>query len=215
LEHYDDAAARPDTQDRAAGRRRAEPTAAPGRPDAHRAGRDVIGVLLAQPAAASQAAPVAVATPVRRRRTAPPVGESTTVRFAPKRGARRVMGAVILLVLGATGGAAYLAYDEPTTLTVGVAATLGVLLLVIWGIRAGTPLTRMVVTGGQLEVKQGGLHLKFDLTSRYTPIEVQGIPGRRSWRVLFGRGMMRPFIVDSSIVDAKAFMEVLLRYRPE
>ena len=89
------------------------------------------------------------------------------------------------------------------------------LLLVTWAIRAGTPLTRMAVKGGQLEIRQGGLHLKFDLSSHYTPIEVQGTPGQRDWRVLFGRGTMRPFVVDSSIVDANDFMEVLSRYRPQ
>jgi hypothetical protein len=144
-----------------------------------------------------------------------PTGGSTSVRFPPKRGARRFMATVLLIVLVATGGAAYLAYDDPTTLSVGVAATLGVLLLVVWAIRAGTPLTRMAVKGGQLEVRQGGLHLKFDLASRYTPIEVQGVPGRRGWRVLFGRGTMAPFVVDASIVDPKTFMEVLSSYRPE
>ena len=125
------------------------------------------------------------------------------------------MGAVLLLVLVATAGSGYLAYDAPTTFSIGLTATLAVLLLVTWAVRAGTPLTRMVVRGGQLEVRSGGLHQRFDLSSRYTPIEVQGVPGRRGWRVLFGRGSMPPFIVDSSIVDPHDFMEVLRAYRPE
>ncbi|MDQ4052012.1 MAG: hypothetical protein M3237_04845 [Actinomycetota bacterium] len=216
---------------------------APGRPDAHQASRDVIGALMADPPAASPAVeagpepapdapegptkpapppeptprptPEPAAAPARRPYAAPEPGVSTAVRFPPKQGARRLMGAVVLIVLVATGGAAYLAYDDPTILTIGATASLGVLLLVVWAIRAGTPLTRMVVKGGQLEVRQGGLHLKFDLTSHYTPIRAQGTPGRRGWRVLFGRGTLPPFVVDSSMVDPRTFMEVLDSYRPE
>ncbi len=137
------------------------------------------------------------------------------MRFPPKQGVRRLMGAVLLLVLLATAGAGYLAYDRPGPVSTGMAATLAVLLLVTWAVRAGTPLTVMTVEGGQLEILQGGLHLKFDLSSHYTPIDVQGTPGQRGWRVLFGRGAMPPFVVDASIVDANEFMALLRRYRPE
>lgn len=155
------------------------------------------------------------ATIARRPRVATPVGESTTVTFAPKVGARRLTGMVLLSALVAAGWAGYRAYGDPSTLSVGVTVTLGALVLVVWAIRAASPLTLMAVRGGLLEVRRGGLHLKFDLSSHYTPIEVQGTPGRRGWRVLFGRGTMPAFIVDSSVVDAEAFMEVLRRYRPE
>ena len=299
MEGYDDATARPGTPEHSPGRRRAEPAAptepvspalerkaeALSRPDAHRAGRDVLGVLRApspaatppetpappapattstppapseprrakpdrvkpargrpargrparvkpgrakparvkraprppaEPAVVEQPPPAqAAAPPARPQRTAPAVGVSTTVRFPPKRGARRLMGAVVLIVLVGAAGAGYLAYDDPSTLSIGIAGTLAVLLLVTWAVRTGTPLTRMAVKGGQLDVRSGGLHLKFDLTSHYTPIEVRGTPGRRGWRVLFGRGTTQPFVVDSSIVDPKEFMEVLRRYRPE
>jgi hypothetical protein len=143
------------------------------------------------------------------------VGVSTTVRFPPKRGARRLLDMVVLLTLVGTAIAGYLAYDDPTTLSLGLTGTLGALLLVTWAVRVGAPLTRMAVKGGQLEVRSGGQLLKFDLSSHYTPIEVRGTPGRRGWRVLFGRGTTEPFVVDSSIVDPKAFMEVLRSYRPE
>jgi hypothetical protein len=214
------------------GRRRAAPSA---RPDAHRAGLDVVGALMDEPTPAAPKvddaetavqpavappppAPPAEPTPpapeVKRPRAAQPTGVSTEVRFPPKRGSRQLMDAVVLLVLVATALAAYVAYDDPNTFTIGAAATTGVLLLVVWAIRAGTPITYMTVKGGQLEVKQGGLHLKFDLTSHYAPIQVQGTPGRRGWRVLFGRGTMRPFVVDSSMVDPRTFTEVLESYRP-
>ena len=136
------------------------------------------------------------------------------MRFPPKKGARRLMGTVLVLVLPRDRRRRLPRLRQPGPVTIGIAATLGVLLLVTWAVRAGTPLTRMAVKGGQLEVRQGGLHLKFDLSSHYTPIEVQGTPGQRDWRVLFGRGTMRPFVVDSSIVDPNDFMDVLWRYRP-
>lgn len=217
MEIYDDASARPDTRER-------------GRPDSRQAEQDILGILRAAPVAA--AAPAAPAAPVASppasapARILPPVtkdepdepgeptGRSTTVEFKPKKGPRLVMGTVLVLVLLATAGAGYLAYERPSPVTIGIAATLVVLLLVVWAVRAGTPLTRMAVKGGLLDIKQGGLHVKFDLSSHYTPIEVQGTPGQRDWRVLFGRGTLPAFVVDSTMVDPHHFMDVLARYRP-
>jgi hypothetical protein len=54
----------------------------------------------------------------------------------------------------------------------------------------------------------------FDLTSSFTPIDVQGKPGRHGWRVIFHHADMTPFVVDSSMVDAHEFMRVLYYYRP-
>lgn len=205
------------------------------RPDGRQAGEDILGILRSSPTA-TRPAPVAAAPPVaalptplpaaqrpgpspeptreQPRRMAAPTGESTTVAFPPKKGARRVMGTVLAIVLLATVGAGLRAYFEPTAVSFGIAGTLGVLLLVIWALRAASPLTLMSVKGGQLEIRQGGLHVKFDLSSHYTPIEVQGTPDRRDWRVLFGRGTLPPFVVDASMVDAEAFMDVLERYQP-
>jgi hypothetical protein len=231
LTTYDDATTRPEPSGQPEGRRRA----APPRPDGHQAGEDILGILRSSPTA-TRPAPVVAAPPVARptfdptpelpepapvqkerlpERMAEATGESTTVDFTPKKGARRVMSTALALVLIAAVGAGLRAYNEPTALTIGIAATLGVLLLVIWGVRAASPLTLMTVKGGQLEVKQGGLHLKFDLSSHYTPIEVQGAPGRRDWRVLFGRGTLPPFVVDATMVDAAAFMDVVERYHPQ
>ena len=88
------------------------------------------------------------------------------------------------------------------------------LLLVIWAIRAGSPLTLMTVKGGLLDVRQGGLHLKFDLASPYTPVEVEGTPGQRGWKVLIERhaaaaGHRREHGRPG------AFTDVLRRFRPE
>jgi hypothetical protein len=190
------------------------------RPHAHRAGWDVVGALrdLAEPAPPADepsSEPVSPRAPPRHAAPAVETGVSTNVVFKPKVRAREILGTGLLASFLATLVAAYLAYDDPTNQTVGIAATLGVLTLVIWAARATSPITTMSVIAGQLKVRIRGQRHVFDLTSHYTPIEVQGNAGRRGWRVLFGRGTMPPFVVDSSIVDARHFMEVLRRYRPD
>ena len=44
---------------------------------------------------------------------------------------------------------------------------------------------------------------------------VIGTAGKRSWKVLFLRRGMSPFVLDSSMVDPAEFMTVLRRHRPE
>ena len=111
--------------------------------------------------------------------------------------------------------AAYAVYRDPNTLTVGLAAVLLVLTLTLWAIRASSPVIRLAVRSGQLEVTDAGGRSVFDLSGGFTPTEVVGAPGDRSWRVLFLRRGMEPFVVDSSMVDPHEFMETLRRYRPE
>jgi hypothetical protein len=145
----------------------------------------------------------------------PPPGPSTNVDFTPRTGARRLVGLVLLVALSAAAAAAYAVYRSRTTLTIGLAITLGVLVLIIWAVRAGSPAARLSVRAGQLEVLQGGGRFVFDLSGGYTPIEVVGRPGDRNWKVLFLRRNMDPFVIDSSMVDPHEFMEVLRRYQPE
>ncbi|MEJ7833614.1 MAG: hypothetical protein WKF79_11920 [Nocardioides sp.] len=141
--------------------------------------------------------------------------ESTNVDFAPRPGSRRLTGLLLLAALGATGAAAYYAYEDPNTLTVGVSGTLAVLSLVLWAIRAGSATPQLSVRRGQLEIQAGGKRAVFDLTSQFTPVEVVGRPGQRGWKVVLDRPSQAPFVVDSSMVDPREFMEVLGRYRPE
>lgn len=199
--------------EQAPGRRRADTSE---RPDGQRAGRDILGVLQPEeiPESGVWVEPPAPA-PVHEPRMAAPVGASTSVDFPPKRGPRRLLGAAFLMSLAATGLAAYAVSVNSNKLTISIAATMGVLVLLTWAIRAGTPITHLSVQGGQLDIRCGGRHLKFDLSSRYTAIEVHGTPGRPGWSVVFGPESAEPFVVDSSIVDATMFMEVLRRYRPE
>ena len=57
------------------------------------------------------------------------------VEFAPRTAARRIVGLLVLVGLAATGAAGYLAWQERTFGTIGIAATLGVLTAVIWAVR--------------------------------------------------------------------------------
>lgn len=142
-------------------------------------------------------------------------GASTNVEFAPRNGTRRLVGLLLLVALAATAFAGYAANRAPSTLNLGLAATLGVLTLVIWAVRAGSSIAHLSVKRGQLEILRGGGRNVFDLSSRYTPIEVVGHPGERGWKVLFLRRSMSPFVIDSSMVDPVEFMTVLRTYRPE
>jgi hypothetical protein len=145
----------------------------------------------------------------------PPPGPSTNVDFAPRTRASRVVGMLLLIALVGAAVAAYAVYRNRTTLTIGLAATLGLLVMIIWAVRAGSPPPRLSVHAGQLEVIQAGGRFVFDLSGTYTPIEVVGRPGDRGWKVLFLRRNMDPFVIDSSMVDPHEFMKVLRRFRPE
>lgn len=195
--------------------------AAPGPPaptartyDAAAAGREVVEALGIP--ARPEHPPAVAPTPARRRTTvAPAPGRSTDVVFPPRRFVQRLLG-VLLLVLVPTGiGLGYLAYDQPTTLRVGVAATLGVLVLVLYGLRVSATPAHLAVRGGQLEVVRGQHRDVFDLTSRFTRLEVVGRPGRPGWKVLMARFGRDPLVIDASMVDPAAFMEALERHRPQ
>ena len=164
-----------------------------------------------------------VAAPPPRPRTPEPArppgpaspGARADLDFPPRRGTRRVLALAVLLMLVATAGAAWQVREEADPESVTLLACLAALTLFAWAVRAGSAQTRLSVRGGQLEVRTGGRRTTFDLSSAHTPIEVIGRPGRRGWKVVFGRGSMRPFTVDAGLVDPHAFMRVLRQYRPE
>ncbi|MGZ4466569.1 MAG: hypothetical protein ACXVW0_14505, partial [Nocardioides sp.] len=87
--------------------------------------------------------------------------------------------------------------------------------LVVWAVRASTAPAHVTVRGGQVEIVRAGSRHRFDLASHYTPVDVIGAPGDRSWKVLFHRRSMTPFVVDASMVDPVEFTRLLRRYRPE
>lgn len=191
--------------------------------DSVTASREVVGVLASEePPAPEQPrdprqADAAASRSSRRpqvRGAAPEVGPSLNVEFPPKLGARRVISALLLLGLVATSATAYLAYDDPRPLTLGGAGTLLVVTLALYGVRASSSPTQLAIRSGQLEVTRGKSVERFDLTSRFTRIEVVGRPGRPGWKVLLGRFGKSPLVITSSVVDAKSFTAELARYQP-
>lgn len=144
----------------------------------------------------------------------PEVGPSLNVEFPPKTGARKVIGLLLLISFAATCGAAYVAYNDQRTLTLGAAGTLLVVTLVLYAVRAASSPTLIAIRSGQLVVTRGKVVEKFDLTSRFTRIEVVGKAGRPGWKVLCGRFGRDPLVINSSMVDPKDFSVELERYRP-
>lgn len=186
-----------------------------GSADQTAAGREVVEALgipaPPRPAPAPEPAP-APAPSTAAGRVEP--GRSTDVEFAPRVLVRRLLGLLLLLLLATTAVAAYLAYDDPTTSTVGVAGTLLVLTLLVHAIRVSANPAHLSIRSGQLEVVRGNRRDAFDLTSRFTRIEVVGRPGRPGWKVLMARFGRDPLVIDSSMVDPVRFTEALERHRP-
>jgi hypothetical protein len=148
--------------------------------------------------------------PVTGRRVVDPSVYS--VEFKPRAGSRRFLGLMLLVSMGATAYGAYLAYEERTTTTYGIAATLGALTVVFWASWASTSVAHLHVPGGVLEARRAGRTERFDLTSHYTIIRVQGSPRSSRWKVLIERPANTPFVIDRTMVDPKAFMRVLHAY---
>ncbi|WP_148611922.1 hypothetical protein [Nocardioides rubriscoriae] len=207
--------------------------------DQTEAGREVVEALLAAPEPVSAAAPepnpdarpdptpdpgparkpVPAATALRRdrRRDTRPdsaAGRSTDVVFPPRVVLRRVLGLLLLVLLAATILLGYLAYRDRTTLSIGLAGTLVVATLATYGVRVGATPTYLAIRSGQLEVVRGQQREVFDLTSRFTRMEVVGKPGRRGWKVLMARFGRDPLVIDSSMVDPASFTAALERHRP-
>ena len=86
------------------------------------------------------------------------------------------------------------------------------LILVLWAVWASSPVSHLHVHGGVLEVRRAGTTQRFDLTSHYTLLRVEGKPSSTRWRVLIDRPTGVPFIIDRSMVDPRAFMKVLKAY---
>jgi hypothetical protein len=139
---------------------------------------------------------------------------STDAQFPVRRGVRRALSWVLLGVLAGTAVASYAAAEQPTTASVGVAATLGLLLLVVWAVRAGCTTTELAVRRGQLSITRNGQTELVDLASPYTPIAIIGEPSERRWTVLIEREGLPLVVVTRSWVDPHWFTTVLYRLRP-
>jgi hypothetical protein len=192
--------------------------------DAVTAGREIMDALARADEPARDAAPAPrtprhAATPAPTTAepapaAGPEVGPSLNVDFEPRLGARQVVGTLLLVSAAATAAAAYLAYDDARPLTLGAAGTLLVLTLLLYAVRAGSAVTYLAIRSGQLEVRRAKELERFDLTSRFTRIEVVGKPGRPGWKVLLGRFGREPLVITGSDVDPHRFTAELERYRP-
>jgi hypothetical protein len=136
-------------------------------------------------------------------------------RFTPRRTARRLLTIAMLIGLVVSAYFVRAAIEIKDSPSIGLAAIVVLATATVWAIRAGASVTTLEVHQGQLVVVQQGARFVFDLSSKYTLIEVHGEPGRRGWRVLFPRRGMAPFAIDATMVDADDFMRVLRFFRPQ
>ena len=148
--------------------------------------------------------------PVTGRRVVDPSVYS--VEFKPRGTGRRLVGLITLVSLAATAYLGWQAYEERTTVAIGIAATVGVLTVVLWAAWAASPVSHLHVHGGILEVQRAGRTERFDLTSHYTVIRTQGKPRSSRWKVLIERPANTPFVIDRTMVEPKAFTRVLEAY---
>jgi hypothetical protein len=148
--------------------------------------------------------------PVTGRRVVDPSVYS--VEFKPRAGGRRIVGLLTLVGIAATAYTGWAAYQEKTTVAYGVAATVAALTIILWASWASASVAHLHVHGGVLEVQRAGKTERFDLTSGYTVLRVEGSPRSSRWKVLIERPANDPFVINRSMVDPKAFMRVLQAY---
>ncbi len=135
-----------------------------------------------------------------------------SVEFKPRATGRRIVGMLALAGIAATAYLGWLAYEDGSTVAIGIAATVGVLTVILWAAWAASPVSHLHVHGGILEVQRAGHSERFDLTSHYTVIRTEGKVRSNRWRVLIERPANTPFVIDRTMVDPKAFTKVLEAY---
>jgi hypothetical protein len=143
------------------------------------------------------------------------IGRSTNMVFKPRRGVQHAITVALVAVVAATALSGYAAYREQTNQAYGITGILAALAIIVWAIRASTTTIELAVIRGQLEMIRGGSFEVIDLASPYTPVLVEGRPGRRGWRVLIERWGEPLVVLDRSVVDPEQFMAVLYRIRPD
>lgn len=173
-------------------------------------------------AVASTAAPVTVPTAsvpspaIRREAPVTPSTRNTRHEFRTRRSAQRLAGVLLLVTFPATAAIGWLAYDLRDPTYAGMALILATLTLGLWFLRVMTVPVSISAVGPILELRQGGRTLVWDLASQYSPVDhIRSRPGRSGWRVVMRNPDGSTFAIDSGMVPAKTFMELLRRYRPE
>ncbi|MEO5851342.1 MAG: hypothetical protein ABIQ15_02405 [Nocardioides sp.] len=174
----------------------------------------------------STVAPTPLPAPVRPREPvfaattkpqAPPKPDDVpaVTEFTPREGNRIIAGVLLVAALIAAAVAGYLAWYERSTATIGIGCTLFILVLVIWATRASSAPAHLKINSGHLTVQRTGTIRHFDLASKYTALEVHGRAGLPGWKVLIEQRDAAPYVIDSSMVNPRAFMKVLRYYHPE
>ena len=146
---------------------------------------------------------------------AAPVTSPPPVDLSVEPRSRHVAGFLMVAVAVLTVVQTAVAYADPGPITLGLAAVLALGVLAIWRGWLRHPGATVVATGSRLEIlRDGGRHV-FDLADTRSPVDVIGLPGDRSWRVLFYRRGMAPYVLDATMVDPAVFMRVLHAQRGE
>lgn len=158
-------------------------------------------------------APRLPAAPARASEPTRPAVPNEVV-FRPRRMARALVALILLVFVAASAVACWWAYRDRTLVPVGIATTVLIATGIVWATRAGSTVAHMSVRGGRLEITKDGTRTVFDLASQYTDVQVHGSPGKRGWRVMFGRRGLPPYVIDASMVSPAEFMRVLDYYRP-
>ena len=142
-----------------------------------------------------------------------PAPEPIDLSLEPR--SRHVAGFVMVAAVVLTTIQAAVAYADPGLLTLGLALVLAGGTVAAWRAWLRRPVTTVLATGSRLEIHRAGGRHVFDLADTRSPIDVVGVPGERSWRVLFHRRGMAPYVLDATMVDPGTFLRLLHSQRPE
>lgn len=135
------------------------------------------------------------------------------VQFQRRRSTRQLLGMSALLCFLGTIGTGFLAWETRGTTEIAVAGTLGVMTLILWSAFSTAAPATLTIDRGLLDIVSKESRHRFDLASPYTEITVRGRPGKRNWQVQIHRRSMKPYVIDSSMVDPEEFQPVLEHYR--
>ncbi len=133
--------------------------------------------------------------------------------FKPRTLGSRVFGLLAVGLGIAAAAMTVAAFQNSSTQNTGIAVTLWVLAAIIWAVRAGNSTARLSLNGPMLLVEHKGRREVFDLSSKWTPIHVDGNPNSMNWKVTFRRPEIGPYVIDSSMVDPTEFMKVMTFFR--
>jgi hypothetical protein len=137
-----------------------------------------------------------------------------TIEFPAKGVPAAASGILQVVLLALALGACYLAYQDPSRVSIGIAGALS-LLLVFLAFRGGKGPTQVKIVEGELDVTEPGSRYRFDLTNPKVRVEMPEPPTSRRWKVLVHRIGMAPYEIDARKVSPVEFTEALRKFRPD